>query len=69
MFAIAKTNNNTPNKAPVDPQSTFVLTDGWYVFLAVVLGILTANTRVGPITAGILTIGLIYQSTLLLEGK
>ncbi len=54
--------------APVSP-STFKMTDGWYVAIACISGVMVANTRVGPIAFGILTIALIYQTNLLLQGK
>lgn len=47
----------------------FVMTDGWYVTLACAFGIVTADTKIGPIVLGILTVGLIYQLTLLVQGK
>lgn len=53
----------------VDPSGGFVWTDGWYVAIACGVGLATADTRIGPIVAGILTIALIYQLTLLLQGK
>lgn len=56
------------NGAPSNP-SKFVMTDGWYVALACGAGIATANTRIGPLVFGVLTIALIYQVTLLLQGK
>ncbi len=48
---------------------TFKMTDGWYVFIACIGGVLVADTRVGPVVAGILTIALIYQTNLLIQGK
>lgn len=54
---------------PKTSTSNFKMTDGWYVALACVGSVMVANTRFGPIAFGILTIALIYQTTLLLEGK
>lgn len=53
---------------PVEP-TTFRMTDGWYVALACITGVMVANTRFGPIAFGILTVALIYQTNLLLQGK
>jgi hypothetical protein len=50
-------------------QSSFVPTDGWYVFIACIGGVLVADTRAGPLAFGILTVALIYQLQLLLRGK
>jgi len=55
--------------APATPGGTFLMTDGWYVAIACAVGFATADTRVGPIVAGILTVALIFQLTLLLQGK
>ena len=61
---------NTTNPTPPDTHnSKFVWTEGWYVTIACVGGVLVANTRLGPFAFGILTIALIFQTTLLLEGK
>jgi hypothetical protein len=49
--------------------STFKMTDGWYVGIACLFGIVTADTRIGPLSAGILGIALIYQLTLLVQHK
>jgi hypothetical protein len=49
--------------------STFQMTDGWYITIACVFGIVTADTKIGPLVLGILTVGLIYQLTLLVQGK
>jgi hypothetical protein len=63
-------NTPDPNGAPgPNIGSSFFMTDGWYMAIAVATGILTANTRVGPAVFGILSIALIYQLTLTLEGK
>ena len=50
-------------------KSTFVMTDGWYVAIACIGGIMLANTRIGPLVFGVLSIALLYQVTLLLQGK
>ena len=56
-----------PSTSTSDPK--FVWTDGWYVALACGAGVLTANTRIGPLVFGVLSIALIYQTSLLLQGK
>ena len=77
--------NNVPGDAnsttPTSPSTTdtttgpatstgnFHMTDGWYVALACIGSVMVADTRVGPIAFGILTLAFIYQLTLLLEGK
>ena len=58
----------TNQTAPAIP-STFVMTDGWYIAIACVSGVALANTRIGPLVFGILSVGLIFQLTLLLQGK
>lgn len=59
----------TPGSTPTTVGGTFVMTDGWYVAIACVLGVMTADTKAGALVAGVLTVALIYQLTLLLEGK
>lgn len=63
---------STPAQSQQGPPvetSTFKMTDGWYVAIACVGGIAVANTRLGPVAFGILTLALIYQLTLLIQGK
>lgn len=50
-------------------QKNFTPTEGWYVAGACLVGVLFANTRAGPIIIGILAIALIFQTSLLLQGK
>lgn len=45
------------------------LTTGWYVAIGLVGGILTSETRIAPITLGIISVALLYQITQLVEGK
>lgn len=59
--------STSTSTAASDPK--FVWTDGWYVALACGAGVLTANTRIGPLVFGVLSIALIYQTSLLLQGK
>ena len=54
--------------APSTP-STFKLTDGMYVAIACIFGVAVADTKIGPLVSGLLTIGVIYQATLLIQGK
>jgi hypothetical protein len=54
---------------PATSSSNFKMSDGWYVAIACTFGIITADTKIGPVVSGILTIGLIYQLTLLIQGK
>lgn len=54
--------------APSNPSS-FKLTDGGYVAIACLSGLILADTRVGPLIGGILGIALIYQLTLLVQHK
>ena len=55
---------------PATPSSSkFVWTDGWYVAIACLFGLITADTKIGPLVSGILTVGVIYQLTLLVQGK
>ena len=59
----------TIGAAPSNPTGSFYMTDGWYVAIACAGSIMVANTRFGPIAYGILTVAMIYQLTLLLQGK
>lgn len=58
-----------PVQGAPSSKSKFVMTDGWYVAIACIGGTMVANTRFGPVAFGILTLALIFQLTLLLEGK
>lgn len=58
-----------PVQGAPSSSSKFVMTDGWYVAIACIGGVMVANTRFGPVAFGILTLALIFQLTLLLEGK
>lgn len=64
-------NDPQPKKdnGPVIPQHSWYPTEGWYVAMACIGGVLVADTRFGPIAFGILTVALIFQLTLLLQGK
>ena len=61
------TSNTTNSTVPA--YGTFRFTDGGYVTIACIFGIATADTKIGPLVLGVLTIGLIYQLTLLIQGK
>jgi len=78
MSDMSSTNNTyvPPTSTPAQSQqgppvetNTFKMTDGWYVALACITGIAVANTRFGPVAFGVLTLALIYQLTLLIQGK
>ena len=58
-----------PSVAAPGPKQSFYYTDGWYVAIACVSGVVLADTRIGPIAFGILSLALIYQLTLLVQGK
>ena len=61
--------NTSTTGAPRAGGQSLKLTDGWYIAIACTAGIVTADTKIGPLISGILTIGLIYQLTLLIQGK
>lgn len=42
---------------------------GWYVFIGVSAGFLTANSRIAPYVMGILSVALIFQLGQLLRGN
>lgn len=65
---IGATSTGVTTAAP-HSTSKFVMTDGWYVAIACVTGVMVADTRAGPLVFGILTVALIYQLSLLLQGK
>lgn len=44
-------------------------TQGWYIFGGIVVSVALANTKAGPFLLGILGLGLIYQTNLLLQHK
>ena len=60
---------NTPSNTVDVPNSVFVMTDGWYLGIWCGFALLTASTRAAAVTTGITIIAIIYQLTLLLEGK
>lgn len=60
---------NTPTNAQEVPNSVFVMTDGWYLGIWCGFVLLTASTRIAPVTTGLTVVAIIYQLTLLLEGK
>ena len=62
------TASNTTNSS-IPAYGTFRFTDGGYVAMACLFGVATADTKIGPFVLGVLTIGLIYQLTLLIQGK
>lgn len=51
------------------PKANFYFTDGTYIAIMCLGGVVLADTRVGPIAFGVLSLGLIYQLTLLIQGK
>lgn len=65
----------TPNTAAASSPTTtsvaakFQATQGWYITGAIVTSVALANTAVGPILLGVLGLALIYQTSLLLQGK
>lgn len=62
------TTGYTTSGAP-SSTSTFKMTDGWYVGIFCLFMVVTADTRIGPLSAGLGVIALIYQTTLLIQGK
>jgi hypothetical protein len=58
-----------PTAADLTDHGKFVPTAGWFVAIGCTVGVLTANTRVGPLVFGILTVALIYQISQWLQGK
>lgn len=50
-------------------QQGATLPSGWYVFIACFVGILTADTKAGLVVTGILSLALLYQFNLLVQGK
>lgn len=51
------------------PSGPFRWSTGWYVVFGVTAGIFLSNTRIAPLALGILTVGLLYQINLLIQGK
>ena len=69
-MATTPTPNDPANPiAPKTPASTFRLTDGWYVFGYCIFMVMVADTRIGPVVGGIGVLALLYQTTLLIQGK
>jgi hypothetical protein len=54
---------------PPTTKGKFIPTEGWYITLACGIGIATANTKVGVPIFGILLVALIFQTSLMLQGK
>lgn len=65
----AASTNSSDTSSTTPATGTFRFTDGGYVAIACIVGITTADTKIGPVVLGILTVGLIYQLTLLIQGK
>lgn len=55
--------------APASKTSIDFFTGGWAIVIGFGIGILLGNTQIGPLVAGVLGIGLIYQLVNLVEGK
>jgi hypothetical protein len=52
------------------PSGTpFKATQGWYIFVGVVVAIALGNTGVGPFALGILGVALIYQISQLVQHR
>jgi hypothetical protein len=65
---------STPNTAAASSPTgltvgKFTSTPGWYITGAIVVSVALANTGAGPILLGVLGLALIYQVSLLLQGK
>ena len=64
--------SNPDNKTPVNIpglSGNFQWTEGWWVTLFCLVGVASANTRFGPVMFGIIGVAIIYQGSLLLQGK
>ncbi len=61
---------NAPTSVtPVTASSKGFQSDGWYLFGAIVVSTGLGGTKAAPIVFGILTVALIYQFGLMIEGK
>ena len=69
ITALQKRNSKPIKTGAPATQTNFQMTDGWYMVIACTTGVVTANTRVGPLVFGVLTLALIYQLTLLIQHK
>lgn len=64
------TKSGSPQTTSLAPTSTIgKFTQGWYMFGAITAGILLGGTPIAPVIAGILTLSLVYQTSLLLQHK
>ena len=45
------------------------VTSGWWVFIGMTGGVLLSGTSLAPIVLGIMSVALIYQTSLLLQRK
>lgn len=66
--------NNQAAEPPIgtnlsNSTSTGLKTQGWYLAAAIGVSIALGNTPVGPLCFGVLTVALIYQTSLLLQHK
>jgi len=64
-----QTQSTTSTSSVSLPKSTGFNSQGWYIFGGVAVGTMLGNTRAAPFIFGILTIALLYQTRLMLEGK
>ena len=61
--------NVTPPSALGTSTAFKYNTQGWYITFGVVVSVALANTKVGPILLGILSLGLLYQVNEMVQGK
>ena len=61
--------NNQSTTGVTASKISSINSQGWYIFGAITAGIVLGNTAAGPVVFGILTLALLYQTSLLLEGK
>lgn len=54
---------------PTTSIAGYRATQGWYITGGIVVSVMLANTPLGPFLLGILGIALLYQISLLVQGK
>jgi len=59
----------TVNAVTAPSSGPGIKSDGWYLFSALVVSTALGGTKAAPIIFGVLTVALIYQVGLMLEGK
>jgi hypothetical protein len=61
--------NGSSSGAPSTVSAGLKLTQGWWMTIGVITAIAVSNTPLAPVALGIIGVALLYQTSMLLEGK